>query len=188
VNKNLSSYVQIYSDWITPDICNRATAELKNSEWELNTFYIPNKSEAVPLSGENELDMGYNENGKELNSFIMKRVWEGIHRYTLEGHGFSSWMGHSRIRYNRYVENKLMAKHWDNITTLFDGTRRGAPTLSIVGLLNDNFDGGEFVMWDDDVIKLKAGDLMLFPSTFLYPHQVKPVKSGIRYSYVSWAW
>ncbi len=188
MNKNLSSYVQIYSDWITPDICNRATAELKNSEWELNTFYIPNKSEAVPLSGENELDMGYNENGKELNSFIMKRVWEGIHRYTLEGHGFSSWMGHSRIRYNRYVENKLMAKHWDNITTLFDGTRRGAPTLSIVGLLNDNFDGGEFVMWDDDVIKLKAGDLMLFPSTFLYPHQVKPVKSGIRYSYVSWAW
>ena len=37
-------------------------------------------------------------------------------------------------------------------------------------------------------IKIEAGDLLLFPSVFLYPHKVEPVTKGERYSFVSWAW
>jgi predicted 2-oxoglutarate/Fe(II)-dependent dioxygenase YbiX len=37
-------------------------------------------------------------------------------------------------------------------------------------------------------IKLKKGDLLIFPSVFLYPHKVEPVKKGIRYSFISWVW
>jgi hypothetical protein len=33
-----------------------------------------------------------------------------------------------------------------------------------------------------------TGDVIIFPSTFLYPHKVNEVKKGIRYSFVSWAW
>ena len=36
-------------------------------------------------------------------------------------------------------------------------------------------------------IKLKAGDILLFPSGIVYPHTVKETKKGIRYSFVSWA-
>ena len=43
-------------------------------------------------------------------------------------------------------------------------------------------------MFDDYEIKFKAGDLIIFPSVFLYPHLVKSVKKGTRYSFVSWAW
>ncbi len=33
---------------------------------------------------------------------------------------------------------------------------------------------------------LKTGDMIIFPSNFLYPHQVMPVTKGERYSIVSW--
>ena len=52
----------------------------------------------------------------------------------------------------------------------------------------DDYKGGEFIMFDDYEIKFKAGDLIIFPSVFLYPHLVKPVKKGIRYSFVSWCY
>ena len=46
----------------------------------------------------------------------------------------------------------------------------------------------EFQLFDDTTINLKAGDLLLFPSNFLYPHRVLPVTKGVRHSYVSWAY
>ena len=81
-----------------------------------------------------------------------------------------------------------MSKHCDHIKDLFEGERKGIPILSIVCVLNNNYKGGEFIMFDDYEIKFKAGDLIIFPSVFLYPHLVKPVKKGTRYSFVSWAW
>ena len=58
----------------------------------------------------------------------------------------------------------------------------------MIGALNDNYQGGEFIMFDDYEIKLKKGDFLLFPSVFLYPHLVKPVTKGTRYTFVSWSW
>jgi hypothetical protein len=102
------------------------------------------------------------------------------------GESFSGWKGFSQIRFNRYSEGQSMAKHNDHIHSIFDGQIKGIPVLSIVGVLNDDYQGGEFIMFDDYEIKFKAGDVLLFPSIFLYPHLVKPVTKGTRYSLVSW--
>ena len=56
------------------------------------------------------------------------------------------------------------------------------------GALNDDYEGGEFIMFDDYKIPLKTGDVVIFPSVFLYPHKVEPVKKGTRYTYISWVW
>jgi predicted 2-oxoglutarate/Fe(II)-dependent dioxygenase YbiX len=32
-----------------------------------------------------------------------------------------------------------------------------------------------------------SGDILLFPSNFMFPHEVKEITKGIRYSFVSWA-
>ena len=81
-----------------------------------------------------------------------------------------------------------MTEHADHIHGLFDGERKGIPVLSAVGLLNNEFEGGEFIMCEDEEINLSAGDMLIFPSVFLFPHRVKPIISGIRYSCVTWAW
>jgi predicted 2-oxoglutarate/Fe(II)-dependent dioxygenase YbiX len=80
-----------------------------------------------------------------------------------------------------------MAVHVDHIYDLFDGKEKGIPVLSIVGLLNDNFKGGEFEICNQKLL-LKQGDVLIFPSNFMYPHQVKTITKGIRYSFVSWGY
>jgi predicted 2-oxoglutarate/Fe(II)-dependent dioxygenase YbiX len=55
-----------------------------------------------------------------------------------------------------------------------------------LGALNDNYRGGELIMFEDQIIELAAGDIIVFPSNFLYPHKIEPVTAGVRYSFVSW--
>ena len=69
-----------------------------------------------------------------------------------------------------------------------DGNMKGIPTMTCLSILNDDYEGGEFIMFDDMEIKFKKGSTVVFPSCFLYPHLVKPVTKGVRYSCVSWAW
>ncbi len=71
---------------------------------------------------------------------------------------------------------------------IIDGERKGIPTLTILGGLNGGYDGRDLIFWQDTPITLKAGEIMIFPSNFLYPHRVDMVTKGTRYSYVSWTW
>ena len=71
---------------------------------------------------------------------------------------------------------------------MFDGEKKGIPILSVLGTLNDDYEGGECKLFDDYEIKFGKGDVIVFPSLFLYPHKVEPVKKGTRYSYISWVW
>ena len=100
---------------------------------------------------------------------------------------FDKYQGYSHVRFNKYAENKKMALHADHIHSMFDGERKGVPILSVLGLLNDDFEGGEFFMIDKQR-EFSKGDILIFPSNFIYPHVVKPVTKGIRYSFISWIW
>lgn len=58
-------------------------------------------------------------------------------------------------------------------------------TISCVGYLNDNYDGGELhFKFFDLFYKPSAGDLVLFPSSYIYAHAAYPVKDGVKYSLV----
>jgi predicted 2-oxoglutarate/Fe(II)-dependent dioxygenase YbiX len=101
---------------------------------------------------------------------------------------FNSWEGFRSPKFNKYMPGTKMTEHCDHISDLFDGTRKGIPILTAVGLLNDNFEGGDFVMFQNEKYELTKGDIILFPANFVYPHLVDTVTSGIRYSYASWVW
>jgi len=58
--------------------------------------------------------------------------------------------------------------------------------LSSVGYINDDYDGGELYFDKLGVtIKPQAGDLYLFPSSYIYSHSAMPVTKGIKYSVVT---
>ena len=90
-------------------------------------------------------------------------------------------------RISRYPEGSYLRSHHDHIKDIFDGERKGIPICTAVGLLNDDFEGGNFFISEEDV-EMKKGHVIVFPSIFLYPHEVKRVTKGTRYSFVSWAW
>jgi hypothetical protein len=191
MDKNLTSYAKVYHNFISKDICETTVNELEafaKDNWHKHSFYNPITKSHVYKSGDNELDYSYlNFSTKDV---IMKLVWEGFVKYLsdIDFEWMNGFAGYSEIRMNKYSENQLMALHCDNIHSLFDGTIKGVPIMSFVGVLNDNYEGGEFVMWEDQVIELKQGSIFVFPSNYLYPHTINPIKKGTRYSFVSWAY
>lgn len=57
---------------------------------------------------------------------------------------------------------------------------------SLVTYLNDDYEGGE--LWfrlQGYQYKPSAGDVVMFPSSYMYPHQAKPVISGTKYAIVT---
>jgi hypothetical protein len=58
-------------------------------------------------------------------------------------------------------------------------------TISAVIYLNDNYDGGELEFTRQELkIKPEAGDIVMFPSNYVYEHSSLEVFSGTKYSVV----
>lgn len=186
VSENLTSYVGIYRNIVPADLCQKSISSLNDADFFQHTFYHPALKKRYTNS--NELSVSHIEN--KYSSQLDNLVYEASVRYVTEL-GFSwfdSFDGHTKVRFNKYDQNTEMSIHCDRVQEMFDGNIKGVPTLSVLGLLNDNYEGGKFVMFNDTSFDLKQGDIIIFPSTFMYPHHVTPVTSGTRYSFISWVW
>ena len=189
MDRDLSSYVMVLENWVSKDVCEKTISEMQNADWRQHTFYNVENGTYGTRSGSKELDIAFGNN-LTTKPYIMQRIWDAYKEYLtqLNFPWFNGWQGFTEVRFNMYKETRLMAEHCDHIHSMFDGERKGIPTMTALGILNDNFTGGEFVMWGDEVIPMPAGSIVVFPSCFLYPHRVDPVTEGTRYSFVSWAW
>tara|TARA_R100001129_G_scaffold184909_2_gene171283 strand:+ start:1543 stop:2088 length:546 start_codon:yes stop_codon:yes gene_type:complete len=61
--------------------------------------------------------------------------------------------------------------------------------ISVSICLNNDFEGGEFVFdFKDEKYQFpqNVGDAVVFPSNFMFPHQVNQVTQGTRYAIVAW--
>ena len=191
MNRNLTDYI-VKIPFLEKDLCEQIVFELEQldeSVWEQHRFFNSKTHQSEPLSGNQELSTLSTDSVKN-KELIMSKLWHGIEKYIkfLNFPWFNGWNGYTDIRFNRYSANTKMRLHCDHISSMFDGERKGVPILSCLGLLNNAFKGGEFIMFDDLKIELKQGELVIFPANFLYPHRVEPVTKGIRYSYISWVW
>jgi Rps23 Pro-64 3,4-dihydroxylase Tpa1-like proline 4-hydroxylase len=85
--------------------------------------------------------------------------------------------GYNLLRYN---EGQFYVQHTDS----FKNQQR---SVSCSFLLNDDYVGGEFAFFDREImIKGAKGSIIMFPSNFMFPHEVMPVISGTRYSIITW--
>ena len=187
--KKIEDYI-VVKNTISKDICQSLIDENNKKEWVKHTWY------------NNQKDKRYSEETKEL--YVMSCTREQQNKLTPaiikaleEYQNICSWKDSitnsdtwlkqfSRIRFNRYEVGTLMRRHYDHIHNIFDGQRKGVPLVSIVANLNEDYEGSEFVCRDTK-IKLKTGDILMFPSNFMYPHEVTECTKGTRYSFVSWA-
>ena len=80
----------------------------------------------------------------------------------------------------KYTEGCFYTEHTDS----FKGRPRA---VSCSFILNDEFEGGEFAFFNKELIyKLEKGEALMFPSNFMYPHEIMPVTKGTRYSIITW--
>lgn len=85
--------------------------------------------------------------------------------------------GYSLLRYNK---GQFYVQHTDSFKTQ-------QRSVSCSFLLNDDYEGGEFAFFDREImIRGSKGSIIMFPSNFMFPHEVMPVTSGTRYSIITW--
>ena len=187
MERNLEAYIKTYK-MLDEETCKQTIKEIEEIHWSQHTFYNVTDGSYGTRSGEKELDIGYSQTSTK--NVIMQKIWDSYLNYVkdLNFSWWSSWSGYTEVRFNRYKETRLMAEHCDHIHSIFEGERKGIPVMTALGSLNDDYTGGEFVMFEDTVIPFKAGEIKIFPSCFLFPHRIDPVTEGTRYSFVSWAW
>ena len=188
MNTNINSYIKIYKNRVDNTLCKEILQQQSspNAVWKEHTW-TSDKDEPIKYQ-EHEPEI-CNPNTIPCTPILMKIIWNTILNYVTELNTpwFNVWRGHSLVKYIRYPVDTNMTIHVDFIHEVFDGVRKGIPILTIVGLLNDNFEGGEFNLIGVDQ-KIKAGDIMVFPSTFMYPHEIKVITKGCRHSFQSWVW
>lgn len=86
------------------------------------------------------------------------------------------WESFNYVKYGKNQHFQVHSDHGYSYTCV----------LSSVGYLNDDYDGGELYFDKFNLkIKPKAGDLYLFPSSFIYSHAAMPVTEGTKYSIVT---
>lgn len=187
MNFDLKSYVKIYPNWISNEFCKEIVKGLNNVNWTKHSYYYPKSEETKSFDTEFYISTELPGFEEEVNN----KIWKALEQYLVKDFNFpwhNGWNGFTKVRYNKYEISNEMRLHCDHIHSMFDGERKGIPILTVLGGLNNEYEGGELVMWENEIVELKAGDIMVFPSNFLYPHMVKPITKGVRYSYVSWAW
>lgn len=188
---NIRDYVKLYHNVFPKDFCEQAVESLKSAQWDTHQFFNA-KNEYIYRGND---FMHTSANIVEQDT-MMQTVWNVINQYVMvefsqcyeKFQWFGSWRGYTNIKFHKYDSNTDMKLHCDHIHDLFDGERKGVPILTVVGLLNDDFKGGDFLLWEKEKIDLKQGSVVIFPSNFMYPHEVTSIQHGSRYSFVSWVW
>jgi hypothetical protein len=187
--KNLKDFIFV-KNCIPKKVCDDLLNQIKKQKWSKHLWYSNtyktlkslDEDALVLYSSKEEQDILLPFVRKSLLEYQMKMAFKDTNELKAP---FVQTI--SPIRFNEYSKDQTMTTHYDIIKNLFDGVHKGVPQISIVGLLNDDFKGGKFLVRDEE-IKLKKGDIIFFPSSFLYPHTVTKITTkNPRYSFVCWA-
>jgi len=154
--------------------------------WKPHTWHKAATGE-IYSETEKELEVRALSDHNDVFNALMSKVADAIKKYADELLTHARVDAISSVRLNRYPTGSMMRAHADHIRTLFDGQAKGIPVLSVVGVLNDDYEGGDLIICGEPY-RLKPGQIIVWPSCFLYPHEVTEITAGTRYSFVSWAW
>ena len=119
-------------------------------------------------------DSDLGEFSKKFYESTTKSILEYLKSYSVNFSRFET------AQLLRYGAGQKFDMHIDSHPTM-------QRTVSLVYYANDGYLGGEIEFPRFDLkIKPKAGQLILFPSNYIYNHTVLPVISGTRFCVVQW--
>jgi predicted 2-oxoglutarate/Fe(II)-dependent dioxygenase YbiX len=183
----LKDCIHIERQIIPAAVCDQIVASIQDQEWKKHQWHKLNEDSFSEQQQELSILFSSADMQQSLEPYIIDCAKKYNEKYYFSSEDRLRVFLHSfsRLRFNRYVEGEIMRQHYDHIYSLFDG---GIPVLSFVLNLNDDYEGGKLYFWEDYEVDLCKGDVIMFPSLFLFPHGVKAVTKGVRYSAVAWAW
>ena len=183
----LDECIYVAQKAIPADVCDDVVKHISTKPWSPH-YWRDTYGEEVEEKLDRELDI--QSGNPKLQKLLTPFVIECGKLYNKEYSYYREQIMHQFgiIRFNRYQSGQIMRQHYDHIYSIFDGKLKGVPILSFIINFNDDYEGADLYFWEDTVIKLGKGDVVMFPSNFLFPHGVTEATKGIRYSGVCWGW
>ena len=186
----LRDLIHVERGIIPANLCEYLVEDIEKKDWRPHTWY---NAQANSFGSEETMELDVlnvtAEQQQLLTPFMIQAgaAYNAIFAFQCERTA-QMMNKFSSLRFNRYGPGQIMRQHHDHIHSLFDGNEKGIPVLSFVLNLNDDYEGAELFFWDNHIVPLGQGDIIMFPSLFLFPHGVTEATKGKRYSAVSWAW
>jgi predicted 2-oxoglutarate/Fe(II)-dependent dioxygenase YbiX len=182
--KNINDYIVVFENVITHALCDAVLEEYKNSDdW----------TQAATASGRTDAERQCDTIGISFDSVIAKnpKVRVKLDKYIFASAGFAIKKYNENFPRALIQEDSgydlLCYKEGQFYKTHTDSFKARPRSVSCSFILNDDYEGGEFAFFDRELTyKLKKGSCIMFPSNFMYPHEIMPVTSGTRYSIVTW--
>ena len=189
-NHRLSDYIVVIRGIISREMCQQVIDLYKDNpkwDWALTTGGLTldtRKVKQVRISDPAVLQQGSQYKKMDAEIFKVMSKAKDMYIQTLtEKRGIkhlpeiNSDEGYQLLH---YAEGYYFKEHCDNSGGM---SRILTCTLNI----SDDHDGGlfRFLRGEFDV-RLNAGDAVLFPSNFLFPHEVTEITRGERHAIVTW--
>ena len=182
--KELKDYIVVINNIMPPPMADAVLSEYKNCDDWIN---------AIVKNGEDLNVRNCQTIGISFSS-IMEKNQET--RQKIDGMLFSI-AGQAIKEYGRHFNNAKIEQDsgYDLLkyevggfyTQHTDSFKDRPRAVSCSFALNDGYEGGEFAFFDRELVyNLKKGSCIMFPSNFMYLHEIMPVTSGTRYSIVTW--
>jgi predicted 2-oxoglutarate/Fe(II)-dependent dioxygenase YbiX len=186
-NKSLKDFIVVIKNVASIEICDRIIKEYENcNRWRYAVIraedeHNPTKDirncEIIKMSDAENLRI--NTQRVDLDNKVFEIIKKCLTNYRnlFESCSVSQDSGYDLLRYNQHGFYK---EHVDS----FAGFHR---EIACSLLLNNDFKGGEFTFFDGKLkYTLNRGDAIMFPSNFMYPHQIMKITEGTRYSIITW--
>jgi predicted 2-oxoglutarate/Fe(II)-dependent dioxygenase YbiX len=183
--KNINDYIVVFENVMTNALCDAILEEFSNEEeWEKTVVGkggVNNKirtAETVVISYPHVIEKNLTVRQK-LDKYVFASAGLVIKKYN-EKFPLCEIEQDSGYELLRYKEGQFYTQHTDSFKA-----RPRAVSCSFA--LNDDYEGGEWGFFDrKKVLKAPKGSAVLFPSNFMYPHEIMPVTKGARYSVITW--
>jgi predicted 2-oxoglutarate/Fe(II)-dependent dioxygenase YbiX len=182
--KNIQDYIVVIKNALTYPLCDAILNEFKNSDEWINSEIASgiNKNvrncQTIGVSYPSIIEKNKKVRLK-IDKYLMASASKCIKEYNIK-FPYCKIEEDSGYELLRYEEGCFYIEHIDSFKA-----RPRAVSCSFI--LNDDFEGGEFAFFNKEFkYKLDKGDALLFPSNFMYPHEVLPVTKGTRYSIITW--
>jgi len=181
---NIEDYVKVYHNVLDIETCKKLSLLLETYP---NKMRFCNNLTNLIRSGE-FLDLSQNE---KFNLYIRKIIDKVLNivikKYTKEVKSFYYSYGDSINHYHyqvlKYTKDDHFKIHHDHYAENTNYSR----LLTVCIYLNEYYEGGELEFPSiKKTFKFKTGDVIIFPSNWMFYHGVTPITSGNRYSITVW--
>jgi Rps23 Pro-64 3,4-dihydroxylase Tpa1-like proline 4-hydroxylase len=181
---DLRDYIVVFENIISNELCDEVLAEYDDDKNWMNTTTGGGlnrnirRCDAINMSDSFIIQQNQ-EKRKSIDEKLFICAGEAIKKYN-ERFKYAHIEGDSGYTLLRYQEGEFYTEHTDHFL-------QQPRIVSCSFTLNDNFEGGEFGFFNRELkYSPPKGSALMFPSNFLYPHEVMPVTRHVRYSIITW--